>query len=194
MIRLAEQPDLWMADHFLDADTCDLLAGLAREAAATPSVDDEPTVNETGYCQELPIEGIAAFEALRERIEGLFGLQSDIYDTLRYRRYQAGEGHPVHLDCYAMGDRELLATALVSLRDTPAGGETEFPAVGVAVAPRKGRLICWYNHTPDGARDVRSRHGARPVLEGEKEVLLYFIYKEAAAAAHRPLSAPAAQP
>lgn len=189
MIRLSASPDLWIADDFVDAATCDALSAIARDTRRAEDAEAGPTIDETGFCFEVPVDGAPELEALRGRIEAVFGLESDVFDTLRYRRYAVGEGHPAHLDCYAIEDRELLATALLFLRDTPRGGETAFPAADIAVTPRRGRLVCWYNHREDGSRDPRSRHAGLPVLEGEKEVLLYFIYKQKAFAAHRPLRA-----
>jgi prolyl 4-hydroxylase len=188
MVRLSASPDLWMIDGFVDADGCARLAEVARDTTRAIEAGFDATFNKTGHCQEIPIDGVPENEALRERIEALFGVQSDLYETFRYRRYGVGEGHPPHLDCYAFEGRERIATALLSLRDTAAGGETEFPAAGRAVEPRRGRLVCWYNHREDGSRDPRSRHAGLPVREGEKEVLLYFIYKPAEVAAYRPLA------
>lgn len=178
-----------MVDGFIDPGTAAALSALGRDTERARLAESEPTINETGFCLEVPIEGAPLLETLRERIEGLFEVQSDVYDCIRYRNYRPGEGHTAHLDCYEIEGRELIATALLSLRDTPAGGETEFTEVGLAVPPRLGRLLCWYNHSPDGARDPLSRHGGLPVIEGEKEVLLYFIYKQKEYAAHRPFAA-----
>ena len=39
---------------------------------------------------------------------------------------------------------------------------------GVAVAPRAGRLLLWYNYQPDGTFEPAAMHAGCPVLVGEK--------------------------
>jgi prolyl 4-hydroxylase len=189
MIHLSSSPDVWMMDDFVDEEGCHSLAALARDTSRAASLGFEANPDGSGFCLEVPIDGAPVLELLRARIEDVFGLQSDVFESVRYRRYATGEGHPPHVDCYSVDGRELIATALLYLRDTPAGGETEFTETDIAVAPRRGRLLCWYNHLPDGSQDPMSRHEGRPVIDGDKEVLMYFIYKPAECAAWRPLGA-----
>ncbi len=43
------------------------------------------------------------------------------------------------------------------------GGETRFPASGVSVAPKRGRVAVFQSTTPEGFCDERSRHSAAAV-------------------------------
>src|SRR5205807_1002607 len=98
---------------------------------------------------------------------------------MRFRRYLAGESHPLHHDNYQIGDASLVATAMLCLTDTEEGGETYFPQAQpspVLLQPRKGRLILWFNHQPDGEVDEAALHEALVVKKGEKATLTSFIY------------------
>ncbi len=62
---------------------------------------------------------------------------------------------PVHFGHYLENGGQRVATVLVRsihlsrdqcfLNDVEEGGETEFPAVNLRVAPKKGAAILWYN-------------------------------------------------
>lgn len=182
---------IWQFDGFLDPESCAALSALARDPRwrlAQPAAPDKhpDPAQKGGYCVEVEAESDPRLLELRARLEALAGMESDVCETLRYRRYLPGEGHRPHLDCYTVEDRELLATALLPLRTTPRGGETRFPLADLSFAPAQGRLILWYNHLPDGEIDPLSRHEGLPVIEGEKEVLLYFFYKDRSFAHIRP--------
>lgn len=177
-------PAIWQFDDFVNARTCTALSKIARDPKW---MADRPNgaVDEKSYCVEVGVEDPLLVD-LRGRIESLVGMESDICDTFRYRWYRKGEGHRPHLDCYTIEKRELLVTALLSLRTTTAGGETRFPLVDLSFPPVRGRLLVWCNYLPDGEVDPLSRHEGCPVLDGEKEVLLYFIYKRRRFAHIRP--------
>ncbi len=65
------------------------------------------------------------------------------------------------------------------MNDVEEGGETSFPRVNIAVKPKRGNAILWYNTMPDGTLDDQSLHGGMPVLKGEKYVaVLWFRERE----------------
>ncbi len=65
-----------------------------------------------------------------------------------------------------MGDR--LATSMVYLTDVAAGGATAYPMLGLAVFPRRGDMVFWYNNDRNGRLDRYTFHGGCPVLVGSK--------------------------
>ena len=141
----------------------------------------------TGFSCELPVRGDATLEALCRRAYDALGLENDEGATLRLRRYKSGESHPPHRDTYRVGQSHLIATAMLYLTDTQTGGETYFPQARptpLQLKPRRGRLVVWFNHTPDGGVDETSLHESLPVKHGEKATLTNFIYQPLAASRH----------
>ena len=137
MLR-CDSPAIWQFDGFLDPDTCAAIAALAREPRWMPDPDgDAGGTDEKGYHVEVEVEADPRLIELRARLEALVGMESDVCETFRYRRYLPGQGHRPHLDCYSIEDRDLLATALIPLRDTPSGGETSFPSPPSASPPSR---------------------------------------------------------
>jgi prolyl 4-hydroxylase len=56
------------------------------------------------------------------------------------------------------------------LNDVEAGGATDFPHLGITVAPKRGRVLIWpsvLNEDPD-TKDPRTDHQALPVEKGIK--------------------------
>jgi hypothetical protein len=61
-----------------------------------------------------------------------------------------------------------LYTAFVYLSDVEDGGATDFPLVGVRVAPKLGRAVLFHNVTDQGFPDDRTLHAGLPVVAGDK--------------------------
>ena len=70
---------------------------------------------------------------------------------------------------------ERVMTFLVYLNDDYAGGETEFPRLGIQHKGRRGEGLYFINVLPNGAPDERTWHAGRPPLSGEKWILSQFL-------------------
>lgn len=68
----------------------------------------------------------------------------------------------------ACGPRIL--TFFLYLSDVEEGGETNFPSLGIAVKPKKGRALLWPSTLDNNleALDIRTLHEAKPVIKGRK--------------------------
>jgi hypothetical protein len=93
-------------------------------------------------------------------------------------RYQPGEEYRPHCDWLPPGARgnlpdpgqpgQRVHTVFCYLGDVESGGATDFPRLGVRVAPRRGRIVHFTNLLPDGRGDPRTLHAGMPVERGEK--------------------------
>lgn len=165
---LAREPHLARVEHFVSpAEASVLLEVLEKQPLAH---------NETGHvCEVEALPGLAPLEA---RVAAVVGLTSHVR-SVRYRRYEAGEGHPLHADEYTIEDAQLVATAMLVLAAPQAGGATEFPFAHpfpVYAAPTLGALVHWRNAGTDGSTLSRAVHRGVPVTRGTKAVLLFFFY------------------
>lgn len=188
LIAICERPRLWIVEAFATDDEIDYVTAIGADEAGLAEVGIATQRGHTGFSFELPIAGDPLLEGLAARLRARVGLAAPA-DTLRFRRYAAGEYHPLHTDAYAAEDGELVLTAMLYLSDVPAGGETHFPRADprpLAIRPRRGRLVVWFNHREDGARDDAALHDAQPVRDGSKVTVTDFVYQPLAFCATRP--------
>lgn len=54
------------------------------------------------------------------------------------------------------------------MSDVEQGGATVYPIYKVAVKPKKGTAVFWFNLHKDGSVDTTTLHGACPVIVGSK--------------------------
>eukprot|EP00441_Pelagodinium_beii_P039482 CAMPEP_0197635686 /NCGR_PEP_ID=MMETSP1338-20131121/11433_1 /TAXON_ID=43686 ORGANISM="Pelagodinium beii, Strain RCC1491" /NCGR_SAMPLE_ID=MMETSP1338 /ASSEMBLY_ACC=CAM_ASM_000754 /LENGTH=1032 /DNA_ID=CAMNT_0043207799 /DNA_START=12 /DNA_END=3110 /DNA_ORIENTATION=+ len=69
-----------------------------------------------------------------------------------------------------------IATFLMYLNTVEGGGSTTFVSENLTLKAEVGTAIFWYNVRPSGAGDERVRHGACPVLAGEKWIMTKWIH------------------
>jgi len=165
-------------DGFLDPVQAEALrAWVSPGAAASRGIALRTDI--TGVSCELPVDGDPLLEPLLQRICAQVGLPVPRSITMRMRRYEAGQGHPLHGDQYVMDGARLAATALLCVEAPETGGETVFPQAvpgPCELAPQVGCLAWWSNYLEDGQADLSAHHLARPVGAGAKTVLATFFY------------------
>ncbi|KAK6930077.1 Prolyl 4-hydroxylase alpha subunit, Fe(2+) 2OG dioxygenase domain [Dillenia turbinata] len=133
-------------------------------------------------------------EGIEEKIATWTFLPKENGEDIQVLRYEHGEKYDPHYDYFADkvniargGHR--LATVLMYLTDVVKGGETVFPNAeqsprarstsadedlsdcakrGVAVKPKRGDALLFFNLHPNAIPDPSSLHGGCPVVEGEK--------------------------
>ncbi len=171
---LALRPDLRVyADFALEAE----LLPLRSWAEQRLEVEGEESPH--GASVELPIAENAGLVSLTRRVERLVGFESTVRDSVRFRRYEPGQGHPPHLDEYEIDGATLVVSAMLIVEAPESGGATEFPQASpwpTAIAPQAGRLAVWSNCNAEGHPEPRSSHQAAPVVAGHKAVFLWFFY------------------
>lgn len=187
--QVSVRPRVWVADDFLtEAETVALL-GLPPAEGSEGAAAMRATHDTAGYSLELPVAHDSQLASLRDRLTALLGVENEVPETFRFRRYGAGESHPEHTDAYEIAGYSLVFTALLHLEGSAAGGGTVFQrAEGgpLDVAPRAGRLVVWCNYLSDGRPDPDALHAGAMLESGAKSTLTWFVYAPLAAAAHTP--------
>lgn len=124
-----------------------------------------------------------------DRISTLLGLPPQNGETLQGQRYRVGEEFKPHHDFFHVdqpywpemeasgGQRSW--TAMIYLNEPAGGGETGFPALGIAVSPRAGMLLAWNNMRPDGAPNIKTVHAGQPVTAGTKYIVTKWFRERA---------------
>lgn len=126
------------------------------------------------FCSDDACSGDLHMQAVDARIQALTGIPSNHSEYFQMLKYAKGEYYrshndynPAHLQVQT-GVRIL--TVFLYLNNVQAGGATEFPDLGIAVTPQKGKAVIWpsvLNEDPH-AEDSRTLHQALPVEMGEK--------------------------
>lgn len=122
---------------------------------------------------------------LDRRLEAATNLAMETAEHLQVGNYGIGGHYEPHFDFITASSEEFkelavgnrIATALFYFNDVDAGGATVFPEAGIAVQPKKGSAVFWYNLLPNGDVDFLTRHAACPVLAGTKWVANKWIHE-----------------
>jgi prolyl 4-hydroxylase len=96
--------------------------------------------------------------------------------------YDVGQYYKTHHD-YGAEDNGLacgprILTFFLYLSDVEKGGETNFPNLNIAVKPKRGRALLWPSVLDSDvtAIDIRTRHEAKPVIQGVKYAANAWIH------------------
>lgn len=168
-------------DFFSPAECAQLIALIdADSEPSTLFLEGENNGFRTSYSCNLDRwdEFVLRIDA---RICTLTGIDPDNGETLQGQRYRVGEQFQPHHDFFHIdqpywpemeetgGQRSW--TVMIYLNEPEAGGETGFPALGIAVSPRAGMLMAWNNMGPDGAPNLQTLHAGQPVTAGTKYIV-----------------------
>lgn len=176
---LSVSPRLYVVDDFATPAEIAHVLARASDTGALAAQGIETHHGVTGFSFEMPVDD-SVLIGLTARTYKLIRIENRIGDTLRFRRYGPGEYHPPHIDTYKIHDWTLIRTALLYLTNVVAGGETYFPEAQpapIAVIPKAGRLVIWFNHLGDSSVDKHSIHESLAVRQGEKATLTNFVYQ-----------------
>ena len=68
---------------------------------------------------------------------------------------------------------------MVFLNEPAAGGETDFPELGLSIKPQRGAMLTWNNMDRDGRPNPSTLHAGTPVIEGDKYIVTQWYRQEA---------------
>jgi prolyl 4-hydroxylase len=188
----SEQPRIASVKGYISAQACDWLIRLGAANLKPAEVYDAETGgvradnNRSNTAAELGVERMDVVTAfVRARISTLANVSISGLETSQILHYNVGEqfaehcdfldvSNPGHARDVAMHGQRAL-TVLIYLNDDYEGGETAFPALGRSFKGRKGDALVFWNLTPDGAPDWRTRHIGSAPTRGEKWLFSQWI-------------------
>ena len=180
--------ELFTVPGFLPVALCDELIRLVDthrrpSTIADPNGDDYFRTSETCDLDA----GEPAVQDVEARLFALTGIAPAHGEPIQGQRYEAGQEFKAHTDYFEPGGQDFQRfcsvagqrtwTCMAYLNDVDAGGATRFKLIDKTFQPRRGMLVGWNNHRPDGALNGDTLHHAMKVRKGLKYVITKW-YRE----------------
>lgn len=116
------------------------------------------------------------------KIQEITNIPIPNYEYFNIVRYEEGQSRPLHQDMeprhihLPMGPRIL--TFLLYLSDVEEGGETAFPTLGIAIKPKRNRVLLWPNAlgADSNLQDTRTFHESKKLIKGTKYAANLWIH------------------
>jgi prolyl 4-hydroxylase len=176
VVLALSSPRLVLLDGVLGDDECDALIQSAQprltRSTTVGAVRTEITEARTSRDAPLTHEPGGVSDRVDQRLHDLFGWPRAAGERLQVVHYGPGEEFTPHYDYFDPGmpeartARQRLGTVICYLNDPPSGGHTDFPDIGLRIAPRRGSAL-FFNYEQPSPR-TRTLHAGLPVLEGAK--------------------------
>eukprot|EP00929_Paragymnodinium_shiwhaense_P118218 TRINITY_DN9011_c0_g2_i1.p1 TRINITY_DN9011_c0_g2~~TRINITY_DN9011_c0_g2_i1.p1 ORF type:complete len:613 (+),score=138.99 TRINITY_DN9011_c0_g2_i1:135-1973(+) len=139
------------------------------------------------------LDGVAddVVSRLERRISLVTNLSLDSAESLQIAHYTAGNlgRYEPHMDWGSIDQVQRnfthvtpapgarVATFLLYLTDKQTGGDTFFTDLNLNVAPKSGMAVFWYNLSPSRQGLKETRHGACPIIKGEKFIATKWFHE-----------------
>lgn len=118
---------------------------------------------------------------IQRRLDDLLGIDPTFGETIQGQRYMPGQQFKAHCDWFPSGteySEQAMArggqrsiTAMAYLNTVEEGGATDFPRLGLSIAPQAGALLIWNNANPEGLPNPFTIHAGTPVVRGIKYII-----------------------
>ncbi|XBJ11169.1 probable prolyl 4-hydroxylase 4 isoform X2 [Aegilops tauschii subsp. strangulata] len=194
--QISWYPRAFLYPHFLTDDEANHLVSLARAELKRSAVADD-TSGKSKLSEVRTSSGTFISKGqdpivagIEDKIAAWTFLPKENGEDMQVLRYKRGEKYEPHHDFFTDSVNTIrgghrVATVLLYLTDVAEGGETVFPLAkarkgshhkdlsecaqkGLAVKPRKGDALLFFNLRPDAETDPSSLHGGCEVIKGEK--------------------------
>ena len=199
LMRL-QRPAIAVLGKVLAAEECAAVIGMGLLRLA-PSTVVDPRTGADRVTAHRSSEGMffalgenALIERIDRRLSALMGLPVEHGEGLQLLRYRTGCGSSPHHDFLLPQNAanrasiarsgQRVATLVIYLNDVARGGATEFPELGLAVAPRRGNAVYFEYANAAGQLDHATLHAGAAVESGEKWVLTKWMRARPFVAAH----------
>ena len=181
-----EGAELFLVERFVSkADCARLIARIDARCEPSPLFAPDPGFRTSQTCFLDPSD--PTVQGIEMRLARLTGIDPAHGEPVQGQRYGPSEQFKPHYDFFFTdqpywpeqerrgGQRTW--TAMAFLNEVEEGGETDFPTIGVRVAPRAGNLLAWNNLDAEVAPNMRLLHQGMPVIAGTKYVITKW-YRE----------------
>jgi prolyl 4-hydroxylase len=179
----APQAELYTAEAFLSGEECgriiSLMQGSLRPSTITVADEPDKYFRRSKTC-DLSLVDDAAVRRLDSRICGAMQIGPALAEPTQGQRYEAGDEFKPHTDYFESYELEKFSTPtlgqrtwtfMMYLNEPEAGGETDFPNLGVSIRPQTGLAVIWNNLTPEGQPNPYTLHHGTPVTAGHKAII-----------------------
>lgn len=195
-VQISEKPRIYLLKEFLLEKECDHVIRVSRQHMVPSKVIDEKNTGEVADYRRssrgffIPTNwNDSVLKGIERRISDLTNIPIENGESLHVLHYDVGGEYQPHFDFFNPKTNggadnlrrggQRIATCIMYLNTPEAGGETIFPKANLAVTPKKGDAVLFYNCTPDGIVDPNSFHGGAPVKAGEKWIMTRWIRERA---------------
>lgn len=195
---LSWAPRVFLLHDFLSPKECDEMIALGKPHLKRSKIVADDSSNTQQELQDERRTSYGMFFdryskqpllcALEERLSRLTHLSQEYGEGIQLLYYGVGAEFVPHHDFFdrdTQGGRahlrdggQRLVTVIMYLNTPEKGGETLFPILDLAVQPKKGTALVFYNCTPDGNVDEMTLHAGAPVFAGEKWIATKWMRAE----------------
>lgn len=179
-----ERPALALFENVLAPEECEALIALAgtklqrSEVVLPGSGGLDVSAARTSFGAAFGRAENELIARVERRIAALMRQPGEHGEGLQVLNYRQGGQYTPHFDyfppadavrphCLAAGGQRI-STLILYLNDVASGGETIFPAINLAITPRKGAALYFEYCNSHGQVDPATLHGGAPVTAGEK--------------------------
>lgn len=189
---LRDAPSIRTCKGFASVAECDWLIELARKDLRRAkiyrkdAVGHEHSHTRTNTESDYTIGNAdIVLNLIRARLAAAAGIDSRRFEVAKLLHYEPGQQFEAHCDFQEPATPALrqeierygqrVATLLVYLNDDYAGGETDFPRIGLRHKGARGDALLFANVQPSGALDYDTLHAGLPPTSGVKWVLSQWV-------------------
>eukprot|EP00039_Didymoeca_costata_P004091 m.71279 g.71279 ORF g.71279 m.71279 type:complete len:322 (-) comp12230_c0_seq4:86-1051(-) len=176
---IKEDPLLFTIDDFVTDEEINFIissvnSSMTRSTGGMEREVSSYRTSSTAWINNRSIVASPVIVSLRKRIANILNVPQENQEQFQVLRYFPNQFYRRHHDWVPehatapCGPR--IATFFIYLNDVEEGGATDFPVLGVAVKPKKGKVAVWYNAFPTNPPtiDTRVDHEATDIIRGEK--------------------------
>ncbi|XP_052837781.1 prolyl 4-hydroxylase subunit alpha-1 isoform X1 [Drosophila gunungcola] len=180
--EISRNPLIWLYHDVIYDSEIAQLKNLTRDEMIQGITDNYTTPGKASRLFHLKAtddDGGKLDKALVNRMADISGLDVGNTTSLARINYGLGGYFPEHSDYTDLkmhpelieeGDR--LITFLFYMTDVPVGGATIFPEAEIAIQPKKGSALFWYNLHNNCEPNPLTRHAVCPMTVGSRWVLV----------------------